>query len=335
MTTPAAPPAPGAPRLWILSPVYFDVESYRILRRNLEDELRATPFAGATTFVVVDDSGDADPEIAALESDTGTRVLRAPFSLGHQRAIVFGLRTLAGEIDETDVVVTLDADGEDQPSDLRRLLAPLLDQPENVRTIALAMRTRRRESAAFKVLYFFYKIFFRALTGTLIRSGNYVAFRGWFARNLLFHPHFDLCYSSSVVSFSVPVTRVPCARGVRYAGRSRMTYLKLVMHGIRMLMPFADRIAIRGVVAFSMVIALSFAFGAWVVAVRLFTDAAIPGWATSTLLLSFVLGGVALACVILLFTLYVQMTSLSMSRLDVHLRDHDGVRARRTPAGPG
>src|SRR5690606_17267546 len=41
---------------------------------------------------------------------------------------------------------------------------------------------------------------------------------------------------------------VPCARGQRTAGRSRMGSLALLMHGVRMMMPLADRIAVRSLV---------------------------------------------------------------------------------------
>ncbi|MDQ3224065.1 MAG: glycosyltransferase, partial [Gemmatimonadota bacterium] len=211
----------NARTLWILSPVYFDVESYLLLRDNLEREVATTPFAQTTTFVVVDDSGGTDPRIRELRQQSNTLVVEPPFSLGHQRALVFGLRTLAGRMRDSDVVVTMDADGEDQPTDLLRLIDPLIGDPDNLRKSALALRTRRQESPVFRVLYLIFKLFFRLTTGTLIRSGNYVAYRGWFARKLLFHPHFDLCYSSSVVSFQLPVERVPCERGRRYAGTSR------------------------------------------------------------------------------------------------------------------
>ena len=172
---------------------------------------------------------------------------------------MFGLRHLSADIAEEDIVVTLDADGEDQPEDLPRLLVPLRDPAASLRTVAVAARTRRRETLPFKVLYFFFKNFFRLLTGTIIQSGNYAAYRGWLTRNVLFHPHFDLAYSSSLLSLGLNTRPVPCERGRRYAGVSKMTYVKLIQHGLRMLMPFAHRIATRGLVIFSMLCGLGIA----------------------------------------------------------------------------
>lgn len=317
-------------RIWLVSPVYFDVESYRRLRAELAAALSADASLAVVQrqFVVVDDTGGADPEIDVMEREPDVTVIRVPFPLGHQRAIVFGLRQLARRMDDSDLVATLDADGEDQPKDLPRLLAPLMASGQ-LRRAAIAERTRRKESVFFKVLYFFFKLLFILLTGGVIRSGNYAAYRGWMAKNLLFHPQFDLCYSSSLLTFGLQLDRVPCERGSRYAGQSKMTYLKLVMHGIRMLMPFADRIAIRGLVAFSFLFAVGVALGIAVVAVRLFTELAIPGWATYTLLLSILMCGIALGCLILVFTLFVQSQSLSMSRLDM-----GGFNRRATDGAP-
>jgi hypothetical protein len=311
-----------AARLWVLSPVYLDVESYLVLQQRI---LAVVPGLGfkpeRVRFVAVDDSAGFDPQIARLQ---GVLVHTPPFNLGHQRAIVFGLRSLRRELRDEDVVVTLDADGEDQPEDLPRLLAPLLAAPADLRRVALALRTRRRESLGFKLLYAAFKLLFVALTGTVIRTGNFAAYRGWTARRVLFHPHFDLCYSSSLLSMNRPLELVPCERGVRYAGQSRMGFLKLTMHGIRMLMPFVDRIAIRALVAFTCAFVFGIALAAWVVGVRIFTHLAIPGWATYTLLLVLLLSFVAIGNFVILFALFSQSQGVSLGFLDREDRKEDG-----------
>ena len=83
-----------------------------------------------------------------------------------------------------------------------------------------------------------------------MRTGNYAVMPGGMAKRALLHPTFDLAYSSAILALDMPVTYVPCERGRRYEGESKMTYGKLAMHGLRMLMPFTDRIAIRALAAF-------------------------------------------------------------------------------------
>src|SRR5712691_9312477 len=201
--------------LWLITPVYQDVESFlRLRERTLEIIsshliLRLTPLR----FVAVDDTGGFDPEMQRLRALRDVTVVEPPFNLGHQRAIVYGIRTMTPEIADTDVVVTLDSDGEDRPEDLPRLLAPILEEPADLRRVVLALRTGRRETPVFKAMYLSFKVLFRLLTGLSVRTGNYAAYRGWFARHAILHPYFDLCYSSTLVSLNLPVTYVPCERG--------------------------------------------------------------------------------------------------------------------------
>jgi hypothetical protein len=303
--------------LWVVCPVYKDVESFLQLRENVLAAVAGV--VSSVRFVVVDDTAGQDPAMSRLQALADVTVVTPPFNLGHQRALVFGLRRLSGQIQPDDLVVTMDSDGEDQPQDIPRLLEPLLTAaPSAVRpqTVVLARRTRRREALFFKVLYFFFKLLFRGLTGLVIRTGNFAAYRGSVPREVLFHPHFDACYSSSLLSLNLPIVYVPCERGRRYAGRSQMSQMRLFMHGIRMLMPFLDRIAIRSLFGFSFIFIVGILLALVVVGVRLFTELAIPGWATYTLLLILTLSFVALGNFVILFTLFSQSQSVALASLD-------------------
>ena len=308
-----------ADTLWLVSPIYYDVESYRRLRDDARAALAGTPDV-TLRFVAVDDTAGADPDIRSLQDQPDQLVVTPPFPLGHQRALVFGLRRLSTLAAETDFVVTLDGDGEDQPRDLPRLLEPLRADRNSLRTVVVAARSRRRESAPFKMFYMLFKVFFRMLTGMIIRSGNYAAYRGWLTRNVLFHPSFDLSYSSSLLSLQLNVTRVPCERGHRYAGKSRMTYTKLIQHGLRMLMPFADRIATRGLIIFAGLLGLCLFGAGTLVALRTSGHFMSPGWAIYTLCTGTLLCALAAACLVIVFALFVQSQSLSLAQLDNDLR---------------
>jgi polyisoprenyl-phosphate glycosyltransferase len=298
--------------LWIVSPVYFDVESFLLLRERILSIIPTT----AVQFVVVDDSAGRDADIAKLRECPDTSVVEAPFNLGHQRAIVHGVRVISHRLDEADVVVTLDSDGEDRPEDLPRLLDPLLNGAVDANGVVLALRTKRHESAAFKVGYLAFRTVFRALTGVVVRTGNYAAYRARVAQRTLSHPYFDLSYSSTFLSLDVPITYVPCERGTRYAGQSRMNTFKLVMHGLRMLMPFLDRIALRVLLVLLALFGLATCGVVAVLSVRLFTDLAVPGWATYTLLSLVVLTAAALGNAVVLFAVFAQSRGISLSNLE-------------------
>ena len=301
-----------------MSPCYRDVASFAVLRARILEVVATEEVVepSQVQFVVVDDTAGYDDDIDQLKEHRDVRVITPPFNLGHQRALVFGLRLILDEVLDSDIVVTMDADGEDRPEDLPRLVGPLVARPDARGTLCVARRTKRSESIRFRVLYFFFRSMFHTLTGTTVRSGNYAAYRGWLAQRILTHPHFDLCYSSTLVSLDLPITAVPCPRGKRYAGRSRMNMLRLFMHGVRMLMPFMDRIAVRALTAFSAMFTLGITLSLAVVGIRIFTNTAIPGWATATILGLLILSFVALGNFVVLFAVFSTSRGISLANLE-------------------
>ena len=228
---------------WVVSPMLHDTESY--LRVRDETIVACADRDEQMRFVVVDDSAGTDPELSRLHGLDAVEVVTAPFNLGHQRAIVHGLRLLADRVGDEDLIVTMDSDGEDQPADVPRLLDALAATDV---ALALARRTQRSESLLFRILYTVFRVVFRTLTGTTVRTGNFAAQRGDSLRATIGHPAFDLCYSSTLLALRRPTAMVPCARGTRFAGQSRMNAQSLMAHGVRMLLPFAERIAVRAMV---------------------------------------------------------------------------------------
>jgi len=303
--------------LWVVCPVYFDVPAFLILRQASREVLAAATLAvpSRLRFVVIDDTAGQDREVDALRGCDDVVIVHTPFNLGHQHALVFGLRSLAAQMDEADWVATLDADGEDRPDDLPRLLAPL-STPAAQGHIVLARRTKRKESLWFKVLYWQFRVLFRTLTGTVIRSGNYAAFRGRHVHRLLFHPAFDLSYASAFLSLKVPVEFVPCERGTRYTGESKMGGARLIEHGVGMLMPFIDRIAVRALIGFGFVFVVALAAGLTLMAMRWLEGMGVPAWTTPALFLMGLVSFSALSTFLTLFTIFAQSGALSRRGLD-------------------
>ena len=72
---------------------------------------------GYQVLVVDDGSTDRTAEVA---EEAGARVVRIPRNLGYLKAIKRGFREA-----KSDVIVTIDADGEHEPLDIPRLVAPV------------------------------------------------------------------------------------------------------------------------------------------------------------------------------------------------------------------
>ena len=228
--------------LWVVSPMLQDTESLLRLRTETAAACIAAGITTPIRHLVIDDSAGTDADVVRLGAFADIEVLTPPFNLGHQRAIVFGLRHLVARLGRDDVVVTMDSDGEDQPLDVPRLVHAL--DAEHV-PLAVALRTKRSEPFRFRVMYLVFRLMFRVLTGTTVRSGNFAAQRAESLEATINHPSFDLCYSSTLLALRRPTAAVPCARGHRFAGTSRMNSYALVAHGMRMLLPFSERIAVR------------------------------------------------------------------------------------------
>jgi glycosyltransferase involved in cell wall biosynthesis len=93
----------------------------------------------ATEVIVVDsNSNDGTPEIA---SNMGARIVQEP-RRGYGRACLTGLAAA----DSPDIVVFLDGDYSDRPSELPLLLSPITEGRADI-TLGSRLRERRRDSA--------------------------------------------------------------------------------------------------------------------------------------------------------------------------------------------
>src|SRR5262249_8198211 len=197
-------------------------------------------------------------------------------NLGHQRAIAIGL-VQALKTHDAGCIIVMDSDGEDRPQDIRKLGDHWRTAPNS---IVCAQRAQRSESISFKMFYAIYKLIFKMLTGARIDFGNFCLI----PRNLLA----AVCHNSSIwnnlaatlVRSRLPILRIPTDRGRRYAGQSHMNLVSLVMHGMSAISVHGDVVLVRLLMSLLGLSALSAVGLAVVFALRLFTDLAIPGWAS-------------------------------------------------------
>jgi hypothetical protein len=87
-------------------------------------------------------------------------------------------------------------------------------------------------------------------------------------------------YAGAVFRSKIPFDQVPMDRGLRYRGKSHMNLIALVNHGLAGIASFQDIAATRILFANAVCLAAVVVALASVVAIRLFTGLAIPGWAT-------------------------------------------------------
>ncbi|MGO9255922.1 MAG: glycosyltransferase [Bryobacteraceae bacterium] len=216
-------------------------------------------------------SADFQSRFAVLRS---VRILRLRRNLGHQRAIAIGLVHVEKVI-PCDAVLVMDGDGEDTPDGALQLLRAF----SGTKAI-FAERSRRTESFVFLVFYQLYKILHRMLTGISVRVGNFSILPSRYLGTLVVMSELWNHYAAAVFRSGLPFTTVPIPRGYRIAGTSRMNFVSLTAHGMSAISVFGDVVGVRLLIA-SMAGSLMAALGILaVIAIRIFTDRAIPGWAT-------------------------------------------------------
>lgn len=268
-------------KLAIVSPIYNDWDSYFQLVNEINNY--HTDLDVVIHMFAVDDGSDEPPAITQDDDFSGgniTRieVIRLIHNMGHQRAIAIGLSE-AFQREEYDAVVVMDADGEDRPEDLFRLIRAFY---EDSHRIVVAQRTKRSEGWLFQRLYALYKLLFRGLVGTRVDFGNFCILPSFALEKLAYDSNTWNHLAAAIIRSNLPFRRIETERGVRYSDRTKMSLEPHVIHGLSAISVFSDRVFVRIMIVFAFLAFLAFCGIIAVIWIRLFTDLAIPGWATST-----------------------------------------------------
>jgi glycosyltransferase involved in cell wall biosynthesis len=266
-------------RLVIVTPVYNDWESFKFLVRDIEVAMRDGHYS--VEILAIDDcSTEAAP--SALETSgfiSGISVVRLAANVGHQRAIAIGL-VQAAKRDDVETVAVLDSDGEDRPTELRAMADIASNSPE---VTVVAERKKRSEGLVFKAFYKVYTHLFGLLTGKLINFGNFSVLPMAHVRRLVHNPNMWNHFAASIVHMRLPLRYVGTVRGRRYAGSSKMNFVALILHGLGAISVFSDAVFVRVLIFSSIALVLSVSGAGVVLGIRLFSDLAVPGWATTVL----------------------------------------------------
>lgn len=307
----------------ILMPVYNDWDSVRALLTQLDAALPEP-----ATVLLVDD-GSTEPRPAAFPAGarvSGVEVLRLRRNLGHQRAIAVGLSYLAAERDAEPIVV-MDADGEDRPEDVGRLLRAFREASRQ--RVVFAARMRRSENLLFRVCYHTYRLLHWLLTGIPVRVGNFSVLSRDHLAALTVMPDLWNHYAASVLKSKLPVAMVPTTRARRLAGQSKLNFVGMVVHGLSAISVFTELVAVRLSLATLLFLGALAALLAMTFGVAVSDQFTLPDWTALTIGLLLVLV-VQVLTVALGFTLWILFNRNSLSFLPI--RDYRFFVRDITPA---
>lgn len=268
--------------IYCLTPVYNDWESFAILIQEINNLKQNLSVYNFFVIAVNDGSTDDIPEDFDYKSIL-VKVLDLKINIGHQRAIAVGLQYIYNEVSDYDFVVVMDSDGEDKPQDIKELIKKA--EFEDDKKIIFAQRKKRQESTFFKVGYFFYKYLFYFLTGQKISFGNFSIIPKKLLSKVVHQNNIWNHYSGGIIQSKIPFEKVLLDRGKRYKGVSKMNFNSLIIHGLSSIAVYFDFLSLR-ILRYSLYgIGICFASVMYILYQKLFTDNAIPGWASSLILI--------------------------------------------------
>jgi undecaprenyl-phosphate 4-deoxy-4-formamido-L-arabinose transferase len=277
-------PAPG-PWLSVVVPVFDEEESLPELYRRLRSVLDLIAEPSEIVFVndgSTDRSSDFLDEIR--KSDPRVTVVDLAYNSGQHAAVLAGFQVSRG-----DVVVTLDADLQNPPEEIPKLLDKIRAGFEVVGGI----RHRRNDSLARKALSGLVRAFSNGATdyGCMLR-----AYRRDVVQRVLRCRERSLFVPALAAMLARRVTEVPVAHEQRRFGHSRYSTLHLVRLGFDWLTGFSV-LPIQLVSIFGIVTAIAgLAFGFYLLVRRLYVGPQVEGEVFTLFAILFVfLGGVFMA----------------------------------------
>jgi len=271
----------------VVTPVYEDVEASSMLFSEL-----LNVFANDVYIVAVDDGSIKQPlGVDCIQSaKLDGVVIKLKRNVGHQRAIAIGLGYVAEYMNENQIVIVMDSDGEDTPMSIKELIQPL--EKEDV-DVVVAKRKSRVETLKFKAFYVVYKLIFNLLSGKKISFGNFMALKYHAVKRVVNMQELGMHVAGTVLSSKLRIETKPLDRGPRYAGQSKMNFVGLVLHGFKGLMVFAEDVLVRVGIASAVIAGMTVMAGILAILLKMFGFAT-PGWfsiALGVLLLVFLQTG--------------------------------------------
>jgi glycosyltransferase involved in cell wall biosynthesis len=284
-------------RFAVVMPIYEDQEASTRLFKELYAE-----YGDRAYVVAVDDGSINQPVNIETLQALGLKgvVIQLKRNVGHQRAIAIGINYVAEHMPDMPCTVVMDSDGEDTPQSIRRLVEPMQSSSVDV---VVAQRKSRIETLRFKAFYVIYKKLFQLLTGRKISFGNFMALKPSALKRLSAMQELWMHVAGCVLTSKLRVQTLPIDRGPRFAGKSKMNFVGLALHGFRALMVFAEDVLVRVGIICAFVAVITVIASVIAIALKL-SGFATPGWfsvALGILLLVFLQTG-ALTLMTLMLT---------------------------------
>lgn len=283
----------SAPVVSLVLPCYNEEEvlpeTTARLHKLLEDAIGKGEFAqGSAIYYVDDGSRDRTWEMIGEYSQTLPLVsgIKLTRNRGHQNALLCGLMTAPG-----DVLISLDADLQDDLDAIPRMVQAYREGNE----IVFGVRRLRTKDTFFKrfTAESYYKLLAFVGVQIVYNHADYRLMSRRAIETLRDYDETHLFLRALVLQLGYKSTIVEFERAQRFAGESKYPLKKMVGLAWQGITSFTAY-PLRMITGAGFVVSIgSLGLAAWALFVRVFTDDALPGWA-SVVIPTYFLGGVQL-----------------------------------------
>lgn len=259
----------------------------------LIEHLQAQGKIGGNSHVVFVDDGSRDKTWSIIEKLTAAhpaiRGIKLSRNHGHQNALLAGLFSATG-----DIVVSVDADLQDDLAAIEHMV----DAHKGGADVVYGVRKRRDSDTIFK--RFSAKCYYRLLefmgVEIVFNHADYRLLSRRVIEGLKQYGETNLFLRGIIPQLGFPSSVVYYDRAERFAGESKYPLRRMLTFAWEGITSFSAA-PLRLITGLGVLISLcTFAVILWALWIRLFTDQAVPGWA-STVVPVFLLGGVQLLCI--------------------------------------
>ena len=227
-----------------LIPVFNDWDNLNILLKQIDKKI--SPFNDRFDVVVLNDASTIKQSIEKQKFNKINliKVLNLKKNLGSQRALAIGLKYISTLEEETKIIL-MDADGEDDPN----LLDKIIDHSKKFPNKIIAInRTKRNEKIIFRFMYEIHYLLTLLVTGKKVRFGNYSLINSNKLKNLLSNGDLWGAYSAAIVNNNTDIEPLFYERKVRYAGETKMNLFMLLFHSLRIISVFNKRVYLSSII---------------------------------------------------------------------------------------
>lgn len=280
-------------RLSIVVPCYNEEEVLPETRKRLcelLDGMTARGKISADSQIVFVDDGCRDRTWELIRQyhseDPRVRGLKLSANRGHQTALLAGLYAAEG-----DAVASIDADLQDDIS----AIEAMVDAFNNGTDVAYGVRRERTTDTVFKrtTAIWYYRLLAKLGVNIVQNHADFRLLSRRALEALKSYHEVNLFLRGIVPLLGFRTTRVYYDRAERFAGESKYPLRKMLSLAFNGITSFSAAplrfIALLGI----LVSLLSGGMICWVLWVKLFTDAGVPGWASSVIPI-YLLGGLQL-----------------------------------------